>query len=151
GGRLDLRGVDGDAQHQSRCRGGEGQKVAHYDPLPDWVEVEPPGPPPRNIVTMETAHPPGPLETWGSNRLTSLSMAQVRVEATDESGDSWPAVSEVACSLARASCDVGTRLRRVKNISPILLARAMISLCLGVTSKVAVWATTASPGLLSIR
>ena len=92
---------------------------------------------PRNTVTVSSEWFRCPANGFGSNRLTSLSRVKVPVPVpSGESAAAW-------------SFPEPARGRRLSDNLPISVARAMTSLCFGVTSKVAVWASIASPPLVS--
>ena len=86
---------------------------------------------PRKIVTSVVSPFPPEFKGFGSNGLTSLS----RVTAT--AGSAF-GESDAFDSALAVSASPGTRLRRVSESFPISLASAIISLCFGVTSRVAV-------------
>src|SRR5262249_20743037 len=146
-------------QNKTRSRQSEDQKFLHHDPLDAGCDAttSAPFPPPRKIVTRPVSEFPFVPGDLGNNGLISLSRVKVAVGvALDESetrrfaveSSSWSGRESAASGVSWAA---GTKLRRLNDNLPISLARAITSLCFGVTSSVAVWATAASPALLSSR
>src|ERR1700730_10611769 len=93
-------------------------------------------PPPRKMVTTPASELSLPCKDLGSNGLTSLSIVTVGgAPLTRESAGGVSGVASAAGSAgAGTSALTDTRLRRLSDNLPISLARAMISLCFGVTS-----------------
>ena len=106
---------------------------------------------PRRARRNPPPAPRSPTGIFGSSGLMSLSsvtLARLGHAANSARPDARQ------CELRRSalsSAAAGTRLRSVNDTLPISLASATISPCFGVTSNVAVCATTASPGLPSSR
>ena len=94
-----------------------------------------------------------PKSTPGADSATgSLRQERAEIAVEREAGRvGQPRIRIGRSAVSSPSWAAGTRLRSVSDTLPISLASAMISLCFGVTSNVAVCATTASPALPSSR
>src|SRR5690349_10746881 len=113
----------------------------HHEPLGaagDAIESAP-LPPPRKIVIVPPSELSLPCKDLGSNGLISLSIVKVGLGVpSDESATVVAPGPALGSGEPAASATAGTRLRRLSDSFPISPAKAMISLCLGVTSIVAV-------------